>query len=47
MENLIDENVTLTNSKIGISNWIRAEAKIENSIIGNNIFINFRCIIIG
>ncbi|MCJ1995236.1 hypothetical protein GYN67_00835 [Lactococcus piscium] len=47
MENLIDINVSLIESKKGNSNWIRAETKIKNSIIGNNIFINFRCKIIN
>lgn len=45
MENLIDENVTLKDIQTKDSNWIRMGTLIENSIIGNNIFINFRCTI--
>lgn len=47
MEQLIDVNVTCDGTFLGDGDWIRAESCLRDSIIGNDVFINFRCQIIN
>ena len=43
MEGLIDENVSCERATLGERDWIRAESILLDTILGNEVFINFRC----